>query len=1203
MAVRWTKDQQKVIDLRNRNILVSAAAGSGKTAVLVERIIQMVLDKEHPVDIDRLLVVTFTNAAAAEMRERVGKAIENKWKEDPSNDHLQRQMTLLHNSQITTIDSFCLFLIRNYFQTIELDPGFRIGDENELLLMKKDVAGEVLEEAYEEGREDFHQFIESYAAGKSDEGILELLLQLYEFSMSYPQPAQWLKGCIANYSPVGIEELEQAPWIQNICQEGKVLFTELTRQIEEALEICEKDNGPAAYGEACSSDKGWLDALLRCNTFSEMVTVGQQISFLKLNVIRKKDVDPELKERVKEIRNEVKKSLGDFVEKYLLSSMEDILADFAKCRKHLDVLVTLTLRFMERFSQEKREKGLVDFHDIEHYALAVLLDKDGNPTAVAREFSEYFEEIMIDEYQDSNLVQEFLLTSMKKKERNNIFMVGDVKQSIYKFRLARPELFMEKYASYTLEDSGCQKVVLGKNFRSRALVLEGVNALFSQIMVKDLGNVEYDEKAALYPGAEYPSGADQDTFRTELLVMDLETGKELEEEIEKRELEARMLANKILELVSNEDGILANEDRRGFRKVEFQDIVVLFRTMAGWAEVFAKVFEEMGIPTRTDSATGYFSSLEIQTMLGILQTIDNPRQDIPLTFMLKAPFLGFSNGELAVIRGSFPKGDLYEALTSYKSKRPEEKDPEIHNKLDRFFELLEKFRSQMIHKSVSQMLQYIFEETGYLQMALAKPGGKQKKVNLDMLLEKAKDFEKTSYHGLFHFVQYMDQIQKYNVDFGQADTLEGAGNGVRFMSIHKSKGLEFPIVFVAGLGKKFNQQDARSKVVIHPDLGVGLECIDPVKRTRRNTILKRYIQDQILKENLGEELRVLYVALTRAKEKLYLSGTIDSQEKILRNQEMVCTIKEESLPVTILKKAGCYLDWIWFGLARHKSEYKTTYYSIADIFVEEIGSQIREAADLDDFLKKNLIEANPIEEEPVPSFSWERQVEEALNFQYPYEKEREIPSTISVTELKRRSMAEEGEYSLYEEKTIVPYVPAFIQETEEEVKGNIRGTAYHRVMECLNLEKAVGLEGVKQELEQLVVLGKMKREELDLVSPYKILQFTRSDLANRMEKAEKAGKLYREQQFVMGISPEELNYEASLGESVLVQGIMDVFFEEEGELVVVDYKTDRVDTSEELIHRYHVQLELYQNALEKAYGKKVKEKMIYSFCLGKTIGV
>lgn len=1221
MAVKWTSDQQKVIDLRNRNILVSAAAGSGKTAVLVERIIQMVLDKEHPVDIDRLLVVTFTNAAAAEMRERVGKAIEVKWKEEPENEHLQRQMTLLHNSQITTIDSFCLFLIRNYFQNIELDPAFRIGDENELLLMKKEVAAKVLEEAYEEGSESFHRFVESYATGKTDEGIIDLILQLYEFSMSYPRPDVWLKGCIENYSATTKEELENTPWIREICKEATLLFKELNAQISSGLEICMEQDGPKAYIDTFLSDREWIERLAACDSFEKMAAMGKRLSFDRLASVRSKEVDSELKESAREIRDYVKKSLGDFVGKYLSTTLEEILKDFSLCRKHLEVFVELTLKFLEAFSQEKRENGLVDFHDVEHYALAILLDKDGNPTPVAREFSEYFEEIMIDEYQDSNLVQELLLTSMKKTDRNNIFMVGDVKQSIYKFRLARPELFMEKYSTYTTEDSENQKIVLGKNFRSRSQVLAGVNNLFSQFMVKDLGNVEYDEKAALYPGAAYPENRFMETFHTEILVTDLEPGKDLEEEQDKKELEARILAEKILQITDSYSGqMVSNPERTGFKRAGFGDIVVLFRTMTGWAEVFARVFEEMGVPTRTESSTGYFSSPEIKTILGILQTVDNPMQDIPLTFMLKAPFLGFSNEELAVIRTACPKGSLYTALENYYQQ--EEKLSEIAEKSERFFSLLEKFRSQIMHKSVSQLLQYILDETGYLQIVQALPDGAQKKVNLDMLMEKAKDFEKTSYHGLFHFIQYMDQMQKYDVDFGQADTMEGAGNAVRFMSIHKSKGLEFPIVFVAGLGKKINQQDARSKVVLHPDFGIGLECVDAEKRTRRNTILKRYIQDRILHENLGEELRVLYVALTRAKEKLYLSGTTDSLEKLCKNLDMVCRVKGEQLPVNILTRASCFMDWIWFGLARHKAmadfletqgmkahtylyfpsfpaEYKIEKKSILDVIWDETEHQIKEAEGLEDFLGKNLVP----EEEP---FVWKEETEKNLAFTYPYEKEREIPSTISVTELKHRALADNGEeHNLYEEKIVMPYVPPFMQEEEESIGGNIRGTAYHRVMECLDLKKAVESGGnsavIKAEMEKIVAAGRMSEKDLKLVSVKKVQDFTESNLARRMVKAKEAGKLYREQQFVMGISPENLGYEKNAGEPVLVQGIIDLFFEEDGELVLADYKTDRVNSREELVERYRVQLELYQDALEKAFGKKVKEKVIYSFCLGESI--
>ncbi len=1215
MAVNWTTDQKKVIDLRNRNILVSAAAGSGKTAVLVERIIQKVLDKDNPVDIDRLLVVTFTKAAAAQMRERVRVALEKKLQEEPDNEHLQRQTTLLHNSQITTIDSFCGYIVRNYFQNIELDPVYRIGDDNELKLLRQDVAQQVLEEAYEEGTESFKEFVESYATGKRDQNIVELIIKLYEFSDSYPYPKEWLCQCAGNYNADTIEELEESFWVKEIVNQAKDLCQEMMAQIDMAMDLCREPGGPAAYLEAMASDYQYIQSIYNCEKFSQLIYEIRFLEFIKFNSIRAKDgVDKELQDEVKGIRKNVRTNIEDFIKKYLSVSVEEMMEDNRKCREQLQVLVDLTLRFMEAFSQEKRDRGLVDFSDICHYALAILRDKDGNPTEVARELSEYYDEIMIDEYQDSNDVQESLLTAMKKADRNNIFMVGDVKQSIYRFRQARPELFMDKYHRYTSFDSENQKVILAKNFRSRGEVLSCTNDIFSQIMVRQIGGLDYDEESALYLGASYESPQNNREYETEIILTDLTGSQEIKDSYSDREIEARIIAEKILSIVESGSLSVTDEKTKKPRPAEFGDIVILFRSIKGWADVFTRVFDDMGIPTWTDSSTGYFSSLEIKTLLSILQTIDNPRQDIPLTIFLKAPFIQMSNEELAIIRSCSTKKSLYDALTEYGEK--EEKEDGINRKLEKFFALLEDFRSQVMHKSVSVLIQYVLDKTGYMQMAMAMPGGKQKKANLDMLLEKAKDYEKTSYHGLFHFVRYMDEMQKYDVDFGQAGTPDEAMNAVQFMTIHKSKGLEFPVVFVAGLSKRINRMDETSQVVIHPKHGVGMVYVDSRKRTKRPTILKRYIQEQIHIESLGEELRILYVALTRAKEKLYLSGTIGNVEKLQEKLAPVVRWSEEQLPVTNLSKVQNYFDWILFALARnpvmvrffkdmkmnrleyvrfpqYQPSYHISYHNVYEMFYNEVKEQVEHAEDVEGFLRE-------IYRMDQAEFDGEL-TEKAFGFSYPYAKEKEIPSTISVTELKKRAMEQEMEHEMFEEAIPMPYIPAFMQETEEEVKGNVRGTAYHRVMECLDFQKALDINSVKQEMANLVATGKIAQADLDLVSAWKVCDFVQSDLGNRMKKADQLGKLYVEQQFVMGIEPSELGYESENGDPVLVQGIIDVYFEEDGELVVADYKTDRVDNGQELIDRYKVQLALYQEALEKATGKKVKEKIIYSFGLGKTI--
>lgn len=1223
MATKWTNEQQQVIDLRNRNILVSAAAGSGKTAVLVERIIKIVTDEEKPVDIDRILVVTFTNAAAAEMRERISKALETAQKENPNSTHLERQLTLIHNSQITTIDSFCLYLLRNYFERIDLDPTFRIADENELKLMQKDIAKKVLEEAYEEKTESFVDFVESFATGKRDDALLDYIIKLYSFSMSHHRPKQWLDDCMETYNIHSEEAFSDSFFIKGIVEDCKIMCSQLLEDLKCALQICEEIDGPASYIPMITEDMEQLERFLSCGSFGEIVSQAKQLHFTNLKAAR--DVDESLKKAVQTIRKESKEAIEKYCKRYFLQDAESLVNELELCGNRAGELVNLTKKFMEAFAEEKREKCIVDFSDVEHFALEILMDEQGRPTKIAEEFSEYFEEIMIDEYQDSNQVQELLLSSMKKKDRNNLFMVGDVKQSIYKFRLARPELFMDKLENYSEDESKEQKIVLSRNFRSRHEVLDSVNFLFCQIMRKELGEVAYNKAAALYPGAVYPESEKQN-FDTELMLVD----SDLEMEgLNEKELQARAVAEKILEITNPDTGIfISNEKRDGFRRAKLSDVVVLFRTLSGWTEPFVRIFEQMGVPVRAETSSGFFATSEVQTVLSILHILDNPRQDIPLALVLKAPFVGFSNEELARIRTIYPEGNLYESLEQFiifgKVKREhkviEEKQAllseipdELIEKADSFMQWFLKLRSQVMHNSVSKLLQIILEETKYPEIARALPGGEQKCANIMLLLEKARDFEKTSYHGLFHFLRYMEQIQRMDVDFGEASYAENLSQ-VRFMSIHKSKGLEFPIVFVVGMEKSFNKMDLHSKVVLHPDYGIGMDYVDINKRWKRPTVLKSFIQDKLLEESLGEELRVLYVALTRAKEKLYLYASGENLAEQFEKLAYLRGTREEAFSKYRLLQANNYLTWVFYGLLRsneavrfamedgcdlgesgrknpYPEHFQIHVVSLIDQLLMEMKQQVEDEVKTEDFIQRNKVDFNLDD------------LEEVFRFTYPYEPEREIPSTISVTELKKRAnaMREDEETQLFEEKVECPYIPEFMKE-EKKIAGNIRGNAYHHVMECLDFTSAKDIRAVEEQMQNLLKRGILSEEEVDIVAPEKICDFVNCSAGQRMRMADEKGKLHREAPFVMGLSAKELGYEVQ-GEPVLVQGIIDVYFEEEDGLVVLDYKTDRVFQAKELIDRYRTQLKLYSTALERATGKQVKECIIYSFHLVQEIAL
>ena len=945
MGVQWTKEQQEVIRLRDRNILVSAAAGSGKTAVLVERILSKITDNTHPADIDRLLIMTFTRAAAGEMKERISAVIEKALGEDPDNEHLQRQTTLLHTAQITTIDGFCAYIIRNYFHLIGLDPGYRTADEGELKLLRGDVVKALLEEHYAQKDEKFQKFVECFATGKSDENLGDLIQKLYEMAMSNPFPEEWLQKCLGDYRIESLEELRETEWMKMLWDAVGDELQEAELLIREARNVCAEADGPYLYEDALNSDLILvrdLQELAEKRDYNGTVKVLVKPAFARLSTKKALDVEEQKKQRVKELRDEEKGILKELGQRYFQSSEEEILEMIRYVREPIEMLIELTIQFMEQFGMAKREKNILDFTDMEHFALQILMTKEGEEihmSQAARELSAKYDEVLVDEYQDSNFVQELLTTAVSGwiNQKKNIFMVGDVKQSIYRFRLARPELFMEKYKSYSTEEAKEQRIDLHKNFRSRAQVLESVNFIFRQIMGEDLGGVAYDKDAALYPGASFPEGESEEFVKTEVLLIEKDgeemadvqesadagaQGSQMELENQNaQELEALAIAQRIQEIVGKEQ--IVDKETREYRSVEYGDIVILLRTAYGWAETFREVLASQGIPVYCTSRTGYFSALEIVTVLNYLKVCDNPLQDIPLMGVLRSPIVGCTSQELAELRIHYPKGLLYESLTAYVGESSKtdfltEKDF-LKLKLSNFLQLLEKVRNMAAYTPVHELILYVLKETGYGNYARALPGGEQRFANLTMLVEKAMDYEKTSYRGLFNFVRYIEQLQAYEVDYGEVN-LTGAGNtAVEIMTIHKSKGLEFPVVFVAGMGKQFNFQDMNAGLLLHPELGIGADAVIPEKRVIASSLNKQIIRRQLLKESLGEELRVLYVAMTRAKEKLILTGTVGKLEKQMVSLSRFLDEEEELLPLGTRIKAKNYWAFVLPALVRHRA--------------------------------------------------------------------------------------------------------------------------------------------------------------------------------------------------------------------------------------------------------------------------------------------
>lgn len=1204
MSVKWTAEQQKVIDLRGCNILVSAAAGSGKTAVLVERIIKRLTDGEHPADVDRLLIVTFTEAAAAEMKERIGAAIEKKLENRRGDTHLERQATLIHSAQITTIHSFCLSVIRDHFHVTGIDPGFRVAEEGELKLLKQDVMEELLEQRYADGNEEFLDFVERFGTGRNDKKIEGIILKLYEYSRSYPQPERWLEKCVEAYRSPELEEAAKKRVL--------ILMADIRRVLERGIKLCETPDGPYMYADMLESDLQELEKIEKEESFEAMYALVTEIKWKRLSAKRDDAVSPEKKEKVKKLRNQAKALMDDIKSSYFYAPCEVWKKDMQDAGTSMETLAGLVSDFAAAFAEKKQQRSMIDFNDMEQFALAILTEEiDGKlvPSPVAAEYQEQFEEVMIDEYQDSNLVQETILTSVSRvsKGEHNIFMVGDMKQSIYSFRLSRPQLFMEKYAAYSLDGGSEQRIDLHKNFRSRPEVLDSVNYIFRQIMKKELGGIEYDDSAALYPGAEFPPYPEKDggAGKTELLLLD-------EEELEgadKKEAEARMIAERIRTMIR--DGRVFDKTTGEYRQVHYRDIVILTRSIRGWAETFARVLGEEGIPAYSVSREGYFETYEVSVLLDYLKILDNARQDLPLAAVLTSPFCGLDTREMADIRAAFPNVPFYEAVFSYargngdgmqeeqKSSLADERKDALRRKLSRFCRQLEDFRKRVPYTPIHELLALIIESTGYDVYITAMPGGAQRIANVEMLTERAAAFEGTSYKGLFNFVRYIEQLKKYDVDYGEAGIMDEQADTVRIMSVHKSKGLEFPVVFAAGLGKQFNTQDTKGSVLLHPEWGVGLDTVDLKRRTKAPAFLKKMIREETALENLAEEMRVLYVALTRAKEKLIMTGTVKASA--LPGQEGAGVYRTGG--------ARTCLDWIMPCIF---SEDTGEVRADAPVTVHMRGGQEtpeHRAYERAEAAACEVLRRWDTANVYVPELK--ERLDEQMDYRYPYENEGRMKLKFTVSELKKRAyLSEEPGEEMYEEPEVVPLIPSFLRE-EETLTGASRGSAYHKLLELLDFSVSYDENSLSREIGRLAGEGRLSEEMAECIRTEDILRFLGCSGGERMSDAARRDMLYKEQPFVISMDAGELYPEderdallRAQEEKILVQGIIDVYFEEpDGELVVLDYKTDRVRSAAQLKEKYHAQLDYYAQALERLTGKKVKEKIIYSFALGEEIGV
>ena len=1211
--VKWTNEQLQAIQEKDSNILVAAAAGSGKTAVLVERIIHKIIDEQ--MDIDKILVVTFTNAAASEMRERILEAIYKKLEENPENVHLQRQIILLNKASICTIHSFCLDVIHNHFYEIDLPSNFKIADTAEIDLLKQEVLDDLFEQKYTENDKDFIELLENYTNYRGDEALQELVLKIYKFIQSSPFPLKWLQEKL-ELLKIEDKDISQTIW-------GKLIIQAVEDDIQESIMQLETVKSKMAlypemtkfYQKICE-DLIIIKDLQNYNSWDELYIKLLNFNFSKWPVDKK--VTNDLKEDSKEIRDKVKKHIKEKTAKLLSCSQEQAVKDLKIITPILEKLANLVTEFTKNFAEKKKEKNCIDFNDIEHFALKILLDENNNPTEVAKKYKEKFEEIAIDEYQDSNLVQEAILTSISKG--NNIFMVGDVKQSIYKFRQARPELFLQKYDEYKNKEEKTQednlKIQLFRNFRSRQNILNITNLVFESIMSKELGDINYNENEYINYGANYPEPEEIKNYAgiAELDIIDLKEdesitafeGEEDEEEQEKVEddvLEAKFVANKIQELLNSD--YMVFDKKQGYRKIRPKDIVILLRATSNLSPIYEKELSDLELPVFSDTSGTYLDTVEIQTILSVLKIIDNPLQDIPLVVVLRSSICNFTDNDLITIRLTDRNCNFYEALIKTRIIC----DGDLKDKIESFLEKLEKWKSISQYMPLDEFIWQIYLDTGYYQYVGLLPNGAMRQANLKTLFEKAKQYEKASFKGLFNFIQFIDKLKKQNGDLASAKLIGENEDVIRIMSIHKSKGLEFPVVFLCNSHKKFNMQDLNDNILLHQDIGFGPTIMDATKKIKYSSIAKDAIKLKMKQETLSEEQRILYVALTRAKEKLYITGRSKDFTKYVQDKNKVLEMYESEnikLDAKLMKKANSYLDWIMcvylFNQGRTIT-LKGEQYKLSDIITLNVSNkkdllkalakeEVVEQIDLKEKIEQIL--KNKSDEENKKS---EQALEELLEWKYDYIVDTTLPTKSSVTKIKQEKIKLEEILKGIESEEVEykkSYTPKFMQE-DKKISNAEKGTLVHLCIQRLDERKDYELKDIQNMILNLVEKEIITQNEADAIDVNLIYQYTKSQL---FEELRQAKEVHKEQPFYINIPAKDVVSEAENSKkNILVQGIIDLYYIDKNDnLVLIDFKTDYIsnepNAKEKILEKYKVQLEIYKTALEQALGRKVNKTAI-----------
>ena len=1263
----WTAQQEVAIKQRNADILVSAAAGSGKTAVLTERVMKRIIgsDSQQPIEIDRFLIVTFTSASAGEMKERIlGKLsdymnelqinlIETKTEKETLNledkiQYIERQMALVPKASISTIHSFCLKTIKAYFNKLDIDPNVKVGTQAELEVMKKEILEELLETYLEEGDADFLELAEVYGDMRGIEPLKELILEISTFSKSTAFPKLWLKEQVDNLS-ADYKDIDSMPWSNNI----RSYFIETLEGVkviyDKATTLCNKPNGPELYLTTLEQDMVQVSTFNKDMSLREIIDIIDKTSFSRIST-KKQECDEGLKEKVKAYRDLGKEIIKELQDTVGFLKTEELKNHLPILGKLMSTLVGLIQEFEDKYQDKKYAEGIIDYNDLEHLCLELLVEPQINSegkvesvsyTDVARELSDYYKEVYIDEYQDSNAVQEMILGAVAKAKGEDgptRFMVGDMKQSIYRFRLANPLIFKEKYENW--EKHGITKqpntsevsIDLSENFRSRENILNSVNDIFNQIMSKDVGELVYDDAARLKVGNKYDEGditaIGEENISGAVEVHILETKSEEEEvnsnssetketieSLKNIECEALMVASLIDKLLKGEGNPTHVYDKSigDYRKVEPRDIVILLRAHTEKAPIFEKALMQKGIGAYAEVSSNFFEAMEVQTVFSLLQIIDNPLQDIPLLTVLRSAIVGVSFDDLVEIRKSKDTGCFYEALEAYL-------EGSIINPLIYDFKvLLDKYRDISSQLSVQELLARIYVETGYYNYVALLPTGVRKKANLDLLKKYAASYENTQNGKLFGFILYLKQLEETKNGLPEAKIIGDNENLVQIMSIHKSKGLEFAVVFLCDTGKKFNQNDLMKPILVHQDLGLGPEYIDTKNYVKYPSIPKISMKYQITNENKSEEMRVLYVALTRAKEKLFITGTLSDIEKSAKRWSVYASREEDAILPIGVKRAGSYLNWIGLSLFAH-SETET----IRDLIGEKVQHcfsgegkwkvniwQKDMLGELKDEQLENLEKYRNILEDwdsQKNYGTYKEEVFERLNYEYAYKQEINLPTKVSVSEIKRESQKHNNEEYYTSDMKIEaintePELPSFMQE-QKTLKATERGTLIHSVFEHLDYVTFTTLDQIKNEVNRLVQTGRIDKKALEILDYNKLYEMANSDVINQMRTADIVKK---EQAFSYLLKAKEVREEYEGEEEVLIQGVIDSFFIDDSGITIIDYKTDYVDKADitlgiqKIKDRYAKQLELYSMALEGITGKKVVNKYIYLYGISRWI--